>query len=324
MLSDWHTRQNGRVLKRLNVLKKRLDNSYGRLEDRTEEETVSVAEAMDRGELDNIIRNLEQNLPEGFAVVYDQMEQSYKITGDKTAVENEFKQRQFNQSEFRNADAQYSEYRDQLDDSQKAAADRVLDVPNSRGITKARKISAYVGAGYKFTERTSNGRTTYTAQRINGTKETITKQEYLFAKALIDGSVKAKPAQELSPAQNQTKEELLAYNEKISGELQKDKTTAMDYFFKVGNKIIRRARVHSAFDQQKPDSKQVEIREKQLREAKERSVDEYKQLVKDFERKFNERIARDFAGNDEEIAARSINLDIYLTDDILQDEGAVK
>jgi hypothetical protein len=98
----------------------------------------------------------------------------------------------------------------------------------------------------------------------------------------------------------------------------------MDYFFKVGNKIIRRARVHSAFDQQKPDSKQVEIREKQLREAKERSVDEYKQLVKDFERKFNERIARDFAGNDEEIAARSINLDIYLTDDILQDEGAVK
>lgn len=107
MRSDVYTTQNGRILKRLNKIKKRLDDRYGRtedrmqgrgyLEDRNEPEEFSFAEAVDRSELDNTIRELEQNLPEGFAVVYDQMEQSYKITGDKTAVENEFKQRQFNQ-----------------------------------------------------------------------------------------------------------------------------------------------------------------------------------------------------------------------------------
>lgn len=132
--------------------------------------------------------------------------------------------------------------------------------------------------------------------------------------------------QEPTEQQSSTLDKLREYAEKAKSMLLPNLTTSEDYFFKdeKTGKVIRRSRVHSAFEQQKPMSTEAKIKEKQLREIKTRSVEEYKEFVINAQKEYNEKLYEFYKDDREEADARTIDLSVYLSDDVMADEGSVR
>ena len=139
------------------------------------------------------------------------------------------------------------------------------------------------------------------------------------------GSTEPEP-QSVKPTEAQAKTiaAIDEYRTNTENSSQRTRTTAQDYFFKVAGKLVRRSRVHSAFEQQKPESAQAEIIERELKEAKDRSIDEYKQLVIKKQKEYNDELYDFYSTNREEAEARVIDLSVYLEDDLISDPISIR
>ena len=313
--------RNSKLLKKLTDVNKKLQ----RAKDKSERKgnTKSGNQAKRRADdlqknFDSLFEQIESTLPEGFLLVKDDKD-NYYITGDKTAVENALAERKARNISVSNSDDLIAQFIETLPEKEKNRANTVLSKINKNGKTKGQIIAEYVSAKYTFEKRNNK----YAAITLDKRILYISKAEYDFAQAIINNELA--PIQETESA---SKEQLSVFNalkERANDPENKPEaklTTSQDYFFKKDGKLVRKGRVHSVFKQQRHDSEKVKEEHQKLLDLYHNDIEAYKKYVRENAERYNKAL-RDHYGDGEEYDAREISIEVYLTDDILKDEGAV-
>lgn len=204
------------------------------------------------------------------------------------------------------------------------------------GISKQKQIEFYINAGFTLSTRKTPKSVRYEVTAPTGETYSITKYQYEYGSWLKyykdrtnDNTLPVDtPKTDMSDRQKSTLELLKT---KLSNEnpsvIRNDLRTSRDYFIVENGHLVRYGRVHSFLRPQyeKSDSWKTDYnRIVQILTSVFTDKEKYKEEVIKLQDRFNTLLAQQYGDDSDTYKNHSIDLSVYLTDDIINDRESIK